>query len=59
MQQPILIAARKDFPASDTKEFVAYLKANSEKLNLAHTGVGSNSFTYALLLNATPGPSRP
>jgi tripartite-type tricarboxylate transporter receptor subunit TctC len=55
VQQPILIAARKDFPASDTKEFIAYLKANSEKLNLAHTGVGSNSFTYALLLNATLG----
>ena len=31
------------------------MKANSEKLNLAHTGVGSNSFTYALLLNATMG----
>ena len=51
--QPILIAARKDFPAVDFKEFSTYVKANSEKLNLAHTGVGSNSFTYGLLLNAT------
>ena len=53
--QPLLIAARKDFPAADIKEFVAYVKANSEKLNFAHTGVGSMSFTYALLLNTTLG----
>ena len=26
---PMLIAARKDFPAKDLKEFVAYVKANS------------------------------
>jgi tripartite-type tricarboxylate transporter receptor subunit TctC len=53
--QPLLIAARKDFPAADIQEFVTYVKANSEKLNLAHTGVGSNSFTYALMLNTTLG----
>jgi tripartite-type tricarboxylate transporter receptor subunit TctC len=53
--QSLLITARKGFPAADIKEFVAYVKANSEKLNLAHTGVGSNSFTYALLLNSTLG----
>jgi putative tricarboxylic transport membrane protein len=51
--QPLMITARKDFPAADIKEFVAYVKTNSEKLNLAHTGVGSMSFTYALLLNST------
>ena len=55
VQQPLLIAARKDFPATDIKEFIAYVKANSEKLNMAHTGVGSMSFTYALVLNATLG----
>jgi tripartite-type tricarboxylate transporter receptor subunit TctC len=55
VQQPLLIAARKDFPATDVKEFIAYVKANSEKLNMAHTGVGSMSFTYALVLNATLG----
>ncbi len=55
VQQPLLIAARKDFPAAEIKEFIAYVKANSEKLNMAHTGVGSMSFTYALLLNTTLG----
>ncbi|MGD9846918.1 MAG: tripartite tricarboxylate transporter substrate binding protein BugD [Variibacter sp.] len=48
---PILILARKDFPAKDLKEFIAYVKANGSKLNEAHAGVGSVSFTTCLLLN--------
>ncbi len=48
---PILILAKKDFPAKDLKEFVTYVKANEKKLNLAHAGVGSVSFTTCLLLN--------
>jgi tripartite-type tricarboxylate transporter receptor subunit TctC len=48
---PILILARKDFPPKDLKEFVAYVKANEKKLNMAHAGVGSVSFTTCLLLN--------
>jgi tripartite-type tricarboxylate transporter receptor subunit TctC len=52
VEQPILIAARKDFPAKDINAFIAYVKANADKLNMAHTGVGSNSFAYALVLNA-------
>jgi tripartite-type tricarboxylate transporter receptor subunit TctC len=55
VNQPLVIIARKDFPASDIKEFVSYVKANSEKLNLAHTGVGSITYANALLLNATLG----
>jgi putative tricarboxylic transport membrane protein len=42
-------------PAKDLKEFVAYLKANSEKLNEAHAGVGSVSFTTCSLLNSMIG----
>ncbi len=48
---PILILARKDFPAKDLKEFVSYLKTNGEKLNEAHAGVGAVSFTSCTLLN--------
>jgi tripartite-type tricarboxylate transporter receptor subunit TctC len=48
---PILILAKKDFPAKDLKEFIAYVKANVDKLNMAHAGVGSVSFTSCLLLN--------
>ena len=52
---PILILAKKDFPAKDLKEFVAYVKANEDKLNNAHAGVGSVSFTTCLLLNSIMG----
>jgi tripartite-type tricarboxylate transporter receptor subunit TctC len=52
---PILIVARKDFPAKDLKEFVAYVKQNSEKLNEAHAGTGSVSFTTCTLLNSLLG----
>jgi tripartite-type tricarboxylate transporter receptor subunit TctC len=49
---PIVIVAKKDFPAKDLKEFVTYVKANSAKLNMAHAGVGSVSHTTAVLLNS-------
>jgi tripartite-type tricarboxylate transporter receptor subunit TctC len=52
---PILILAKKDFPAKDLKEFATYVKANVDKLNLAHAGVGSVSFTTCLLLNSILG----
>ena len=52
---PILILAKKDFPAKDLKEFVTYVKANEAKLNNAHAGVGSVSFTTCLLLNSIIG----
>jgi tripartite-type tricarboxylate transporter receptor subunit TctC len=52
---PIVIVAKKDFPAKDLKEFVAYVKANSQKLNEAHAGTGSVSFTTCSLLNSLLG----
>ena len=52
---PVLILAKKDFPPKDLKEFVAYVKANVDKLNMAHAGVGSVSFTTCLLLNSILG----
>ena len=55
VEQPFLIVARKDFPPKDLKEFVAYVKANAEKLNMAHSGVGSNAFNFGLALNSLLG----
>ena len=49
---PVLIVAKKDFPAKDLKEFVANVKANVDKINQAHAGIGSVSFTSCLLLNS-------
>jgi tripartite-type tricarboxylate transporter receptor subunit TctC len=52
---PVLILARKDFPAKDLKGFVSYLRDNAAKLNMAHAGVGSVAFTTCLLLNSIVG----
>ena len=46
---------RKDLPPNNLREFVAYAKANESKLNMAHAGVGSVSYTGCLLLNAAIG----
>jgi tripartite-type tricarboxylate transporter receptor subunit TctC len=52
---PILILARKDFPPKDLKEFIAYVKANENKLNAAHAGIGSVSHVSCQLLNSVLG----
>jgi tripartite-type tricarboxylate transporter receptor subunit TctC len=49
---PILILAKKDFPAKDLKEFVSYVKANTDKMNMAHAGVGSVSYSSCELLSS-------
>jgi tripartite-type tricarboxylate transporter receptor subunit TctC len=54
-EYPVVIVARKDFPPKDLREFVAFVKANSAKLNMAHAGVGSIFFTTGLLLNSVLG----
>jgi tripartite-type tricarboxylate transporter receptor subunit TctC len=55
VELPLLIVAKKDFPPRDLKEFVAYVKANAEKLNMGHAGVGSITFSFGLLLNSLLG----
>ncbi|MDR2240661.1 MAG: hypothetical protein LBE33_09480 [Zoogloeaceae bacterium] len=52
---PILVVARKDFPAKDLKEFVAYIKANGDKLNEGQAGVGSVSFSTCIMFNVLAG----
>jgi putative tricarboxylic transport membrane protein len=52
---PVLILGKKDFAPTDLKDFVTYVKANVDKLNMAHAGVGSVSFTTCLLLNSILG----
>ena len=54
-EQPELLAVRKDFPANNLQEFVAYAKANEKKLNMGHAGVGSVSYVGCLLLNSAIG----
>lgn len=49
---PMLIVARKDFPANNLQEFVAYVKANVAKLNVGHAGIGSVFFITNILLDS-------
>ena len=49
---PVVILAKKDFPAKDLKEFAAQVKQNVASLNMAHAGVGSVSHVTCLLLNS-------
>jgi tripartite-type tricarboxylate transporter receptor subunit TctC len=46
----MVIVARNDFPAKNLNDFVAYLKANGEKVSLAHAGVGSASHLCGLMM---------
>jgi tripartite-type tricarboxylate transporter receptor subunit TctC len=39
-----IVALRKDFPAADLKEFIAYAKKNPGKINLGHAGIGSSNY---------------
>src|SRR5882757_10870249 len=54
-EYPELLVVRKDFPANNLKEFVAYAKSNSDKLNVGHAGLGSVSYIGCLLLHAAIG----
>jgi tripartite-type tricarboxylate transporter receptor subunit TctC len=46
---PMTLIARKDLPAKDFKELLAYVKANKDKVTLANAGVGSASHLCGLL----------
>ena len=46
---PMTLVGRKDLPAKDFKELLAYLKANGDKVNLAHAGLGAVSHLCGVL----------
>ena len=54
-EQPIVLLVRKDLPAKDLKEFVAYGKANPGKMQYGSAGVGSASHLGCAQLNAAAG----
>jgi tripartite-type tricarboxylate transporter receptor subunit TctC len=43
------LVARKDFPAGNLRELLAYVKANKDKVNMANAGVGSASHLCGIL----------
>ena len=48
-ESPMAFVAKKDFPANNLKEFVAYVKANKDKLSYGFAGIGSASHLCGLL----------
>jgi tripartite-type tricarboxylate transporter receptor subunit TctC len=48
-ESQMAIVARKDCPASNFNEFVAYLSANNEKVTYGFAGIGSASHLCSLL----------
>ncbi|MDP2603649.1 MAG: tripartite tricarboxylate transporter substrate binding protein BugD [Deltaproteobacteria bacterium] len=46
---PMTLVAKKDFPAKDLKELIAYVKANKGKVNYANAGLGAASHLCGML----------
>ena len=52
---PAVIVARKDFPAKDFREFLAYVKQQGGGVKQAHGGIGASSHMACLLFNSASG----
>jgi tripartite-type tricarboxylate transporter receptor subunit TctC len=50
-QVPIVLTVRKDLPAKDFKEFVAYANANQKQMQFGSAGAGSATHLGCVLLN--------
>lgn len=46
---PMTLVAKKDLPPKDFKEFLAYLKANKDKMSLGNAGLGAVSHLCGML----------
>jgi len=51
-ESPRALIARKDLPATDLKELIAYLKANEKTAQFASAGVGSGTHLPCVLFNS-------
>jgi tripartite-type tricarboxylate transporter receptor subunit TctC len=52
---PIVLIARKDLPANNLKEFVAYAKENQAKMQFGSAGAGSATHLGCVVLNTAMG----
>src|SRR5439155_8752866 len=53
--QPIVLVARKNFPANNLQEFIAYVRAHQDKLQFGSSGAGTTPHLACLLLHAAIG----
>jgi len=54
-ESPRILIARKDLPASNLQDFIAYAKANQNKMQFGSAGVGSGTHLPCVLLNSAIG----
>src|SRR5262245_44846589 len=54
-ESPRLLVARKGLPVNNLQEFIAYMKANQDKMQYSSAGVGSGTHLPCALLNFTLG----
>ncbi len=52
---PRILITRKDLPVSNLQEFIAYVKANQNKMQFGSAGVGSGTHLPCVLLNTAIG----
>ena len=52
---PMTLLGRKDFPPNNFRELVDYLKANRDKINVAHAGLGAVSHLCSMLFRQAIG----
>lgn len=52
---PMTLIARKDIPAKNLQELIAYIKQNSSKINLANAGLGAVSHLCGMLFQKAIG----
>ena len=52
---PMTMIGRKDLPPNNLQELIAYVKANADKLNLAHAGLGAVSHLCGMVFRQAVG----
>jgi tripartite-type tricarboxylate transporter receptor subunit TctC len=52
---PLVLTVRKDFPANNLQEFIAYTRANMDKMQYGSSGVAGTGHLACELLNAAIG----
>ena len=55
LEAPLVLVVRKDLPVGSMKEFVAYAKANADKMQFASAGTGSAIHLGCALMNSVTG----
>ena len=54
---PMVLVAKKDFPAESLQGFIDYVRANPDKVNFANAGIGATSNLCEVLMKSTLGAS--